>query len=76
MKTQTVTRVIYRWDDQPGVEPGWYCESYDTDGEMIDDSQKVWWPIDVDNYETAEELEQALAAAFPGAEVVNQDRPR
>ena len=72
MKTSTVARVTYRWDDQSGVEPGWYCQSYDAEGECLADSQKIWWPIEVDDYETAEDLAAALAEAFPGAEIEDE----
>lgn len=66
-----ITRVTYRWDDQPGVEPGWYCESWDGD-RMVDDSQKVWFPVTVDDFgrDQAGELADALREAFPGAEIV------
>ncbi len=70
MTTATITRVTYRWDDQPGVEAGWYCESWDG-AVWIDDSQKVWFPVVVDSYDhdRADELEAALREAFPAAEV-------
>lgn len=70
MSTTTVTRVTYRWDDQPGVEAGWYAESW-AGREMLDDSQKVWFPVAVDGYDRDEaaELAEALAEAFPGAEI-------
>jgi hypothetical protein len=74
MKTDTeITRVTYRWDDQPGVEAGWYAESWAGD-ERIDDSQKVWFPVSVDDYDRAEadELEAALREAYPAAEIVYQ----
>ena len=71
--TQTITRVTCRWDDQPGVEPGWYCESWNGDT-MIDDSQKVWFPVSVDDYgrDQTGELTAALVEVFPGAEIVMQ----
>lgn len=66
-----ITRVTYRWDDQPGVEPGWYCESWDGDT-MIDDSQKVWFPVPVDDFSADDRagLVAALREAFPAAKVV------
>ncbi len=66
-----ITRVTYRWDDQPGVEPGWYCQSF-ADDELRDDSQKVWFPVSVDDYgaDEAAELVAALQEAFPNAEIV------
>lgn len=61
-----VKRVTVRWDD------GWYCEAYDEDDNFLDDSQKVWFPIDTDYYGTgeAESLSLALTEAFPMAEIV------
>lgn len=68
--TADITRVTYRWDAPHGVEPGWYAESW-ADTEMIDDSQKVWFPVPVDDYgrDEADDLEAALREAFPGAEI-------
>ena len=70
MTTATITRVTCRWDDQPGVEPGWYCESWAGD-QMIDDSQKVWFPVAVDDFGRDEygSLVEALQEAFPGARI-------
>ena len=71
--TATITRVTYRWDDQPGVTPGWYCESWAGD-EMIDDSQKIWFPVDAEDFAQGQagDLEAALRNAFPSAEIVAQ----
>jgi hypothetical protein len=66
-----ITRVTYRWDDQPGVEAGWYCQSF-AGNEFRDDSQKVWFPVSVDDFgrDEADELVAALSEAFPAAEIV------
>jgi hypothetical protein len=68
--TTEITKVTCRWDDQAGVTPGWYCESYKGD-EMADDSQKVWFPVDVEDYSQGQrsELRTALKEAFPGADI-------
>jgi hypothetical protein len=65
-----ITHVTVRWDDQAGVEPGWYCESF-VGRELIDDSQKIWFPVQVDNYSRDEfsGLKQALQEEFPNAEI-------
>lgn len=70
MAAETITRVTYRWDDQPGVTPGWYAETWD-DRRIIDDSQKVWFPVTVDDYGHDQEgaLRDALCEAFPGADI-------
>jgi len=64
------TKVQYRWDDQDRANEGWYCETYDDDG-LIDDSMKIWFPIDLDEYDEIDEKElvTALKEEFPGAEV-------
>lgn len=72
-KTNTdVTRVTYRWDDQPGVEAGWYCQSFVGD-ELLGDSQKLWWFPDVEDFgeDEGEALAEALQEAFPNAEIVS-----
>lgn len=68
-----ITRVTLRWDDQPGVEPGWYCQAYDADG-VRDDSVKTWFPIDVDDFSRGQktELLAALRDAFPAADIVEE----
>jgi hypothetical protein len=72
MSRRTATLVRYRWDDQAGCESGWYAESYDADGNLIDDSQKMWWP-DLDECETEEAVRQTLKSAFPGAVITSWD---
>ena len=74
MANMTITRVTCRWDDRPGVEPGWYCETFDGN-RMMDDSQKVWFPVSVDDFGREEEdvLVTALREAFPGAEIERLD---
>lgn len=64
------TTVRVRWDDQAGVEPGWYVDTYGDDG-FIDDSQKVWFPVVVDDYgkDDIGGLLLALKGAFPDATI-------
>ena len=63
--------IIIYWDDQPGVEPGWFVESR-KNGEYYDDSQKCWFGLDVDEFKRTQkyELESALLTIYPGAKVV------
>ena len=63
-------RIGLHWDDQAGVEPGWYAEVYTTEG-VITDSQKVDFPVDVDGFDedARADLEEALLEAFPGATI-------
>lgn len=58
------------WDDQPGVDPGWYVEVR-KNGKYFDDSMKVWFGIDVDDYKRSqkEDLAVALLEKYPGAKV-------
>lgn len=70
-----VVKVIYRWDDQPGVTPGWYCETLiqEDDGTLRqgDDSQKIWFPLTVDYFGEDQEvaLVEALKDKFGDAEI-------
>lgn len=70
-----ITKVTARWDDRPGIDSGWYCETYSDGGFMEDDSQKIWFPVPVDSFERDEldELTEALREAFPNAEIVVSD---
>lgn len=70
MTTETITRVSCRWDDQFGVEPGWYAEAWAGESWACD-SQKLWFPVAVADYgrDQATELEAALAEAFADAEI-------
>lgn len=61
-----VAKIRCRWDDSCGVEPGWYCETFNIHGTMLDDSQKIWFPINVDEFNKSQktELKNALYDAF------------
>lgn len=74
MATKAITRVTCRWDDQAGVEPGWYCESW-SDDDVVDDSQKVWFPVEVVYFDRSQtdELRESLVKAFPFADIVVED---
>lgn len=65
-----IIKVIAHWDDQDPQNEGWYAMSYDADGER-DDSMKIYFPVNVDDFgpDEADELHDALAEAFPGAEI-------
>jgi hypothetical protein len=59
------------WDDQTGVEPGWYYDVRNEEGEVIDDSMKAWCPIDLDLYEKkdGEALIEALSVVYEDHEI-------
>jgi hypothetical protein len=65
-----ITRVTVRWDDQDPHNEGWYCESF-AGQELIDDSQKIWFGVDTDNFgiTSLAELRKALQEVFPNAEI-------
>lgn len=65
------TQIQYWWDDQDPQNAGWYAREMQ-DGEFRDDSMKVWFPVEVDEYDQdqSEDLAAALAEAFPDAEIV------
>ena len=58
------------WDDQPGVDPGWFVEVR-KNGKYHDDSMKIWFGVEIDDFNKKQksELEEALLRAYPGARV-------
>ena len=70
MPDETIRTVRYYWDDQTGVDPGWYVETWNTDG-RVDDSQKVWFPVAVEDYsrEDRAALHAALLEQYPYAAI-------
>lgn len=72
---KTVASVRYYWDDQAGAKAGWYVMTYSADGQELDDSMKIWFPVDVDDFSQDEEGEmvEALKGQFPGLEIVNAE---
>jgi len=61
--------VEYRYDVVDIDNCGWYVARFGRDGNVIEDSQKVTFPVDVDGYDNADDLAAALRAAFLGATV-------
>lgn len=75
MSNSTETKISLGWDSQvPGYE-GWFCEvqtrSENGEWKYSDDSEKIWFPVDLNKYEVHQraEVEEALADAFPGAQI-------
>lgn len=68
MNATQIESLRYRWDDQFGVTPGWYCECR-VDDRIVSDSVKIDFPLNVDDFGRDDEsdLREALAAAFPNA---------
>lgn len=73
MADRSITRISIRWDTADPDNQGWYVEAFDgpTGFDLVDDSQKSWFPVDVDSYGRDDEdaLRDALQAAFPRAEI-------
>lgn len=63
--------VHYWWDSQDPQNAGWYVRVQDETGRTMDDSMKVWFPVDVEEFgeDQAEELAAALREAFPEAKI-------
>ena len=70
-----VKKVEYWWDAQDSDNAGWYARTIDAERQIIDDSEKVWFPVDVAEYgyEQSSELAGALRDAFPGAKIVERE---
>lgn len=68
----TVVRVW--WDTADPDNAGWYAV-VEEDGDVVDDSMKVWFPVDMDKYGEgdARRLERALEREFPDAEIEMED---
>jgi len=67
-----ITNVEFYWDNQPGVDPGWFARAKDEEGDVFMDSMKAWFPVDLDAFgeDDADDVASALAEAFEDAEVV------
>jgi len=67
-----VVKIRINWDEQESDNEGWYVECLNDEGMCIVDSEKVWFPVDVDDFgkDQLDELVEALHAQWPDAEVV------
>ena len=72
MTTQTIPTetITAHWDTQ-GDTYGWYAIREREDGSCIDDSVKVWWPVDLDDYteDDSAAVESALRTEWPDATI-------
>lgn len=80
MNESTVTeshgkRIEVRWDETDRNNPGWYVEVFDEDGMTEIDSQKIWFPIDVNKYSrnNKSRLLKDIHKAFKGYEIKDLD---
>lgn len=62
--------VLHCWWDDRDENEGWYVEA-EKDGEYVDDSMKIWFLVNVDEFakHQGDALEKALKSAYPGAAV-------
>jgi len=63
--------VVAYFDTQVGAQPGWYAKVLDRKGDIITDSQKIDFPLDLSRFRPEEgtRLLVALDHAFPECEV-------
>jgi hypothetical protein len=67
-----ISTIEYYWDDQEGVTPGWFARAKNNENEVVTDSMKIGFPLDLELYDHNEENElmDALKDEFPEAEIV------
>lgn len=64
------------WFQQENETPaGWYAQELNLNGEVVTDSLKVSFPVDVDEFKITEgqALAQALGDAYPEHEIYVED---
>lgn len=66
-------KIILSWDSRVRGQAGWFAEiqTKDENGWVYsDDSMKIWFPVDLDEFTESQkdEVLAALAEEFPGAE--------
>jgi len=68
---KTVQKLTVYWDEQDPAQPGWYVEFRDERGDIIADSMKIWFPLEVDWYgeDQRGELIADLREAYPDATI-------
>jgi len=54
-------KVKHYWDTQDQNSVGWYVEVQTDKGEYIIDSAKIWFPVNVDDYNQDQEKEMLVA---------------
>lgn len=73
MTMSKIATVEYWWDNQDPSHAGWYARTRYEDGVEGDDSMKIWFPVEVDQFgeDDGDELAEALQEAFPDAEIIS-----
>ena len=61
--------IEYRFDAIDINNCGWYVARFGHNGDLIEDSEKVTFAVNVDDYDNPDDLADALRAAYPGAKV-------
>jgi hypothetical protein len=64
-------KVKAHWSEVPDSIPGWFAVEYDRNDEVVSDSQKVSFPVDLDGIERSDRqtVINLLADAFPDHEI-------
>lgn len=64
-------RINVWWCTNDPSNPGWYGEVRNEEGQVIDDTMKIWFPVDVDQFgrQESQKLTDALCEAFPDHEI-------
>lgn len=67
-----VYTVAYWWAAKDPDNPGWYAVGKNAIGEVVDDSEKIWFRVDVRSFDQhgVSELYDALSDAYPDADVI------
>jgi len=68
---KTVQKLTVYWDEQDPAHPGWYVEGRDERGDIVVDSLKIWFPLEVDWYGENDkaDLVADLREAYPDATI-------
>ena len=67
-----IRKIEMRWD-VPGFDnDAWYAAAYDANGNLVDDSEKVGFEVDVESYGVSEQEEviSELQRYYPLAEII------
>lgn len=66
-----MNRINVWWCTNDPNNTGWYGEVRNEQGDVIDDTMKVWFLVDVDQYGRQEgyALQEALEQAYPGYQI-------
>ena len=69
---RTAQKLTIYWDTHAPAQPGWYVEARDESGDIVVDSMKIWFPVEVDWYGERDkaDLVADLREAYPDATII------